>query len=233
MKKYIKTCSALLFAAVVCGCGKDNYDAPESTLTGQITYQGQAIGVRSTGESVQLQLYQPGYEKKDAIAVFVAQDGTFSARLFDGYYVLRFRENNGPWVYNSNDSLAFTLKKSYHATLEVTPYFMLSNVALSLSGNACSATFVLNKIAEIDGNDVEWVRLVLNKTKFVDGANNVFSKDFDVAAEISVDASNSLSVSLSDDNLAELAKHPVLYARLGVKSKKTEQAIWSAVIQVK
>ena len=92
--------SVILLLVLFSGCGKDNFDAPESKLVGRVTYQGQALNLRGTGEAVQLQLYQDGYEKNDPISVFVGQDGTFSALLFDGEYRLTTRVGNGPWVRN-------------------------------------------------------------------------------------------------------------------------------------
>ena len=83
--------SVILLLVLFSGCGKDNFDAPESKLVGRVTYQGQALNLRGTGEAVQLQLYQDGYEKNDPISVFVGQDGTFSALLFDGEYRLTKR----------------------------------------------------------------------------------------------------------------------------------------------
>ena len=67
------------------------------------------MNLRGTGEAVQLQLYQDGYEKNDPISVFVGQDGTFSALLFDGEYRLTTRDGNGPWV-NNHESVTVNLK---------------------------------------------------------------------------------------------------------------------------
>lgn len=46
--------SLLLLLVLFTGCGKDNYDAPESKIVGKVTYQGQALNLRGTGEAVQL-----------------------------------------------------------------------------------------------------------------------------------------------------------------------------------
>lgn len=76
--------SLLVLVVLFSGCGKDNYDAPDSRLTGTITYNGEALNLRGTGEAIQLQLFQDGYDKHDPISVYVGQDGVFSAMLFDG-----------------------------------------------------------------------------------------------------------------------------------------------------
>ena len=63
MKVISKIISMVLLLVIFTSCGKDNYDAPESTLSGTVTYQGTALQLRGTGEAVQLQLYQDGYAK--------------------------------------------------------------------------------------------------------------------------------------------------------------------------
>src|SRR5687768_11903068 len=87
----------LLLATAACEglTSVDNYDAPGSTLTGQVMFDGQGVGVRSNG--VQLELWEPAYPLRQKIPVYVAQDGSFSATLFDGSYKLNLLANNGPW----------------------------------------------------------------------------------------------------------------------------------------
>ena len=38
--------SVILLLVLFSGCGKDNFDAPESKLVGRVTYQGQALNLR-------------------------------------------------------------------------------------------------------------------------------------------------------------------------------------------
>ena len=74
MRKFLNI--ALLATIVtVSSCGLDNYDAPESKVYGRVVYNGEPVGVRGTGEAVQLQLYQDGYELRNPIPVYVSQDG--------------------------------------------------------------------------------------------------------------------------------------------------------------
>ena len=110
--------SLLVLVVLFSGCGKDNYDAPDSRLTGTITYNGEALNLRGTGEAIQLQLFQDGYDKHDPISVYVGQDGVFSAMLFDGEYKLVTRDGNGPWV-NNRDTMVVNLKGSADIKLEV------------------------------------------------------------------------------------------------------------------
>ena len=87
-----------IFLLGVCmwSCGKDNYQAPESTLTGTVVYQGEPVGVRGSNQSVRLQLWQDGFQTREPIDVYVAQDGSFSAALFDGQYKLITVPGSGP-----------------------------------------------------------------------------------------------------------------------------------------
>ena len=85
----------------------DNFDEPKSMLYGKVTYQDRYIGVRGSGQKVQMQLYQEGFGKKDPIPVNITQDGTFQALLFNGDYKLVTRDKNGPWV-NHRDTVYLT-----------------------------------------------------------------------------------------------------------------------------
>ena len=108
-------------------CGKDNYDAPSSTISGFVTHQGKPLQLKGTDQAIQLQLYQMGYELNEHIPVYVNQNGEFNVKTFDGNYKLITRDNNGPWE-NSRDTLDITLNGSQaDLKLEVTPYFWINS----------------------------------------------------------------------------------------------------------
>jgi hypothetical protein len=216
--------SLMLLLVLFTGCGKDNYDAPESKLVGKVTYQGQALNLRGTGEAIQLQLYQDGYEKHDPISVFVGQEGEFSALLFNGEYKLVTRDGNGPWM-NRHDTVTVNLNGHSEVNIEVTPYFMISNEQLAVSGTTMTASFTINQI--VSTATINKVMLILSKTQFADDVNNVFRKDI---TEVSAGAVN-LSADISDN--AEIAKAKALYARVGVLANGADQAIYSTVVRLK
>ena len=58
MKKYI-IYSLVSISLMLAGCEKDNFDAPNGMLEGQVTYQGEPISVRSN--SAEFQIWQDGY----------------------------------------------------------------------------------------------------------------------------------------------------------------------------
>jgi hypothetical protein len=224
MKNIIRFSSAAILLLVLAACGKDNYDAPDSTLTGRLVYNGATIQVRGTGEAVQLQLYQRGWQKSDPVSVYVTQDGTFTASLFDGTYYLVTRDNNGPWV-NTRDTVTVNLNGTASIDVNVTPYFTISGENLSISGNTLNASLTITQI--VSTARLEKVYLVLSKTQFADEVNNIFRRDITEASAGAV----SLSADLSGSSDVANAKY--LYGRIGVKTEGAEQAVWSSVIQLK
>lgn len=217
----IFTMSLLVLAT---SCGIDNFDAPSSTLSGRMVYEGNALQLRGTGEAVQLQLYQDGYEKRDPIQVLVNQDGFYSASLFNGEYKLVTRNNNGPWV-DKRDTLIVNVKGNTTLDIQVTPFFTVSGANISLSGTTVNASFNINQV--VSTAEVEKVYLLLGNTHFVDEINNVYRKDIEGITPGSVTVSGDYST-YKDANNAKF-----LYGRVGVKTRGTEQAVFSEVFQLK
>ncbi|MDD4515772.1 DUF3823 domain-containing protein [Massilibacteroides sp.] len=214
----------LAFLISLTGCGKDNYDEPGSTLIGKITYNGESLHLRGTGEAIRLQLYQDGYAKRDPISVYVGQDGDFSAVLFPGEYKLVTRDGNGPWV-NTRDTVVVNLKGTATVELEVTPFFTVSGENLTVSSTAMNASFTINQI--VPTAKIQRAMLILSKTQFADDVNNLFRKDF---SDISV-GTVSLSADISGN--ADVANAEALYARVGVQAVGADQAIYSEVVRLR
>ena len=206
------------------GCGKDNYDEPESFLVGKVTYNGESLHLRGTGEAIRLQLYQDGYAKHDPISVFVGQDGDFSANLFAGEYKLVTRDGNGPWI-NKRDTIHVKVKGTTTVEMAVTPYFLISNENITASSTLLNATFTINQI--VSTTKIQKAMLILSKTQFADDVNNLFRKDFTNVSSGTV----SLSADISGNQSIEKAK--ALYARVGVQAVGADQAIYSPVIRLR
>src|SRR5690606_11160603 len=224
MKKYI---NMLLLPAIVAvsSCGLDNYDAPESKLVGRVVYNGEPIGVRGTGVAVQLQLYQDGYELRNPIPVYVSQDGSFEAKLFDGQYKLVTRNNNGPWV-NDRDTVVVNLKGTANVDFEVTPFYTLSDVQVSLSGNNVNASFQINEVA--GGLDIDYVMILVGKTSFVDDVSYTVRLDIDDAT-----AGSTVTGSIDLSTNADFQSGRALYARVGLRPAGKDQAIYSQVVKLR
>src|SRR5660397_127396 len=105
MKRYIILLLIVAFGLSYSGCTQDNFDPPTSMLTGTIVYNSTPVGVRSNG--TQLELWQYGFKLRSKISVYIAQDGTYSARLFDGNYKL-VRLAGAPWANIPLDSIDVT-----------------------------------------------------------------------------------------------------------------------------
>src|SRR5690606_29978412 len=224
MKKNI---NMLLVAALlaVSSCGLDNYDAPESIIYGRVVYNGEPVGVRGTGEAVQLQLYQDGYELRDPIPVYVTQDGTFEAKVFDGEYKLVTRDNNGPWV-NDRDTTVVNVKGTANVDIEVTPFYTLSNVQLSLSGSTVNASFQINEVA--GGRNIEYVLILVGKTSFVDDVSNNARLRID-----GVTAGTTVTEALDLTGNGDFEAGKPVFARVALRPEGKDQAIYSQVVRLR
>ena len=224
MRKYV---NMLLLPAIVAvsSCGLDNYDAPESKLNGRVVYNGEPVGVRGTGEAIQLQLYQDGYELRSPIPVYVGQDGTFEAKLFDGEYKLVTRDNNGPWV-NDRDTTVVTVNGTANVDIEVTPFYTLSNVQLSLSGSSVDASFQIDEVA--GGREIDYVMILVSKTSFVDDVSYTARVDIQDPA-----AGSTIAEALDLANNADFTAGKPLFARVGLRPVGKDQAIYSQVVRLR
>lgn len=224
MKKYTYIFLITIASFLLTGCGLDNYDAPQSKLHGKITYNGEALSLRGTGEAIQLQLYQDGYQLRNNIRVYVGQDGTFEALLFDGEYKLVTRDKNGPWV-NTRDTIVVNLKGSTEVEVKVTPYFTISDESIKLTGSELNATFKVDKI--VNSANIDYVTLLVSKTSFVDDVNNIARKDFKNQQP------GTLNLSMDLSGNAKVAAAKALFARVGVRTVGADQSIYSDIVRLK
>ena len=144
--------------------------------------------------------------------------------LFCCEYRLTTRDGNGPWV-NNHESVTVNLKGHTEVNLEVTPYFMISNEQLSVTGSAMNASFMINRI--VPDAKISRVMLLLSKTQFADDVNNLYRQDFSDVVPGSVN----LSADISGNT--EIVKAKALYARVGVLANGADQAIYSPVVRLK
>lgn len=199
---------ALAFSATIMSCEKDNRTEPKSILKGRIVHDGQIIGVRSNG--VQLEIWQRGFQLFTKIPVYVNQDGTFTASLFDGNYKLVRIRGNGPWV-NNIDSIDVEVRGTKELDVPVNPYFVFKNDTYSKGEGKVSATFTLQKV-EATGV-LERVNLYIGTTTILDPNNNAANVQ-QLAATTDLTKPITLTATLS----AALAGREYVYARIGVKT---------------
>jgi hypothetical protein len=184
-------------------------------------YNGQPLGVRGSNGSVYLQFWQDGYPLKTSINLFVTQDGTYSAKLFDGVYKLVTNANRGPWVSNQ-DTVVITVNGGTQKDYEVTPYYTLGNINYSLNGNTLTASFDVTGVTTT--RNIEYVALMVNKTTFVDfgdGTHVNWVRNSEVTpgrVELQLDISN------------DLANQKALYARVGLKIAGVDEGIYDTEV---
>jgi len=218
---------AVLLGIVFTGCEKDNFDPPKVKLTGKVTYNGESIGVKGkgkeeteSGETVRLQLWQKGMTKDEYMRVNLAQDGSYSALLFDGDYSLVARDANGPWE-NRHDTVHFSVRgKNIVVDYPVIPFYTISDVQYTIENNILKATFNVTEVGESDG--IESVSLIVNRTTFVD-----LNEPTDKTTLPAVSPGN-ISLSLNIAN--HLENEHALYARVAVKIRNIQEAVYSNTV---
>ena len=213
----------LLLLVMVNGCKKDNFEKPSATLSGRVVYDKEALGLRSNG--VQLELWQHGFELFTKIPVYVAQDGTFSASLFNGSYKLVRLPGNGPWV-NNIDSIDVTVNGNTVIDVPVQPYFVIKNATISKSGTTVTGTFSIGKIT--NGGTLESVSLFVGKTNIVDAVNNLGSAGINGSDITDINAPVTVSVTIP----GSLSGQSFFFARVSVKTAGVAEHIYSQPIKI-
>lgn len=165
--KSINTYLILLIGLVAASCDFDNFEEPKSTLSGRVVYNGEALGLRSNG--VELEIWQHGYDLFQKIPVYVAQDGTFSAVLFDGDYKMTLLRGNGPWM-DQTDSIDVQVRGNQMIDVEVQPYYVLRNSSISANGNNLSVTFTVEGINT--DRALEFASVYMGRTNLTDAVRN-------------------------------------------------------------
>lgn len=243
--RYIVFFVFFALCAVVVSCEKDNYEAPTSTLNGRIVYQGEAIGVETF--QVPYELYQFGFGKVGPIGAssnpnfnasnFFAQDGSFSAILFDGEYKLIIPNGQGPFIWKKTptgapDSVAITLRGSQTVDLEVMPYYMVRTPQFTAVGtDSITATFKAEKIITdpATAKDIERVSFYINKTQFVSGNGDQRIAFKDLSGSAIVDP-NSITLGIKVPAIVPAQNY--VFARVGIKIAGVEDMIFSQVQKV-
>lgn len=211
--------------ALLTGCTEyDNYDEPGSMLTGKVHYEGTQVGLRNSG--VSLELWQDGYELKGSIPVYIAQDGTYSATLFNGQYKL-VRKAEGPWANQTSDTLVVNVKGNTNFDVEVRPHFMVDrdSYQVNQSAKTITGTFAIDKIVET--STLSNVRMFIGPRIIID--NNI--RGSYLKAEVS-DVTFGQPLSITMDITDDLISNGYLYARIGVKASESGEYIYTQVQRI-
>jgi uncharacterized protein DUF3823 len=233
MKNSFKYLFIIFIITTIFSCKKDNYSPPNAILSGNLLYQGDTIYVERN--AVHFQIYQYGFGKVGPISTdeTFAQNGSYSAALFNGDYKLIVPNGDGPFMWKQTtagtpDSVSVTMNGSQTVDLQVTPYYLIQNTQISASGGNVTASFKIDKvITDANAKDIESVSLFINKTQFVSGNNNIARIDLAGA-----DIVNPSSVSLSVAVPSITPTQSYVFARVGLKIAGVEDLIFSPLIQV-
>jgi len=220
MKQHLITLLAGL-GLLAAGCTKDNITPPTSQLTGRVTYRDQPLNVRGGG-NVQLELWQRGEFFRTKIPVYVAQDGSYSASLFDGEYKLTRLRDNGPWA-NQTDSITVQVKGSTIVDVPVQPYFTIGSATIAKSGSNVTASVPVSKIGT---RDLDEVVLFLGYTQFVDVSNQAASSNKRGATITDLTKPISLTTGIPSSARGSI------YARVGVRTLGVNELIYSPVQKI-
>jgi len=240
----------LMLCASVISCKKDNYDPPSSYLTGRVMYKGEALGLEYI--QVPYQLYQFGFGKIGAIGVIkdpgfpndpnrtitltttFAQDGSYSALLYDGEYKLTIAPSQGPFMWKQlaggkADTISITMKGSQTLDIEVTPYYMIRTAQIAKGGAGVTASCKVEKIITDAANakNIERVSLYINKTQFVSGVDNIAKTDL---AGSAITDPNNITMSVAVPNISPTQDY--VYARIGLKIAGVEDLIFSPLTKI-
>ena len=201
MKKITSFFTLLCCLLAISSCRYDNFDEPQSMLTGKVVYEGEPICVRAGG--AEFALYQDGYALHNSIPVYINQDGTYSAVLFDGEYKL-VRMGNAPWERPNNDTILVEVHGNTVQDIPVTPYFIIKDASFTKNGSKVTAKFTVKKVSS--SATLEDVRIYLGETLITD--NNI-QLDQVITADIDIPES--------------LASEDYFFARVGVKSGQASE----------
>jgi len=231
MKISYKYFLGVLALASAVACKKDNYSAPSSMLTGHLLYNSDTIQVERN--QVPFQIYQYGFGKVGPIGSTFAQDGSFSEVLFNGTYKIIIPNGQGPFMWKQTaagnpDTVNVQLKGNQNVDLQVTPYYMVRNANITVSGGTASATCKLEKIiTDANAKDVERVSLYVNKDQFASGGDNIAKMDLPAA---SITDMNNISLSVAVPAMTPAQNY--VYARIGVKIAGLEDMIFSPLVKI-
>ncbi|PUZ27792.1 Protein of unknown function [Chitinophaga costaii] len=228
MKKYI---AGLLLLLTIAACKKDNYDAPNVTFNGRITYQGEPIGVAS--QQVYFELWQTGFGKLTPINVNINQDGNFSALLFSGTYKMDLPVGQGPYLPASGhygDTSTITITGSNTMNIEVLPYFMIRDDNYSLADSVITATFRLDSIVKDPAlaKAISEVSLYESTLDLLDAQNNKVATTLS-GANITGLQQITLTLKVPPD---QYVSQSYIFARIGVRLAGIDDMLYAAVVKI-
>ena len=242
------TCLVLTMAS---GCKKDNYDPPATWMTGRLVHNGQPMymdGSTSDANDEIIQFFQDGYGKHEGWGIRVNYDGTFSSLLYDGVYKLMVKQTiTYPWEWTGwpqhidtqtgtavLDTMVFEMNGNYDIPdIEITPYYEINDFKIDVGSVNMTASFTLKELfPDMEGLDVTAAYLYVGPTQLVNSGTPVRKE------------ANAESINYEGEPIT--IEFPVLqytggytnnfrdyaYARIAVRTSKSDRMLWSETIKV-
>lgn len=198
-------------------CTVDNYDEPDCQVHGRIVYNGQPLGLKGTGATVRIELWQSGFGKEMPQDIMVGQDGSFSTYVYGGRCRLVAKNGIGPWE-SRHDTVYVDVNGSVQVDYEVIPYFMISEVDYTLTPDSIlTANFDVIQVSQ--EAQIASIGIIVNKTRFVDLMSNIQSVSLPGYVG---------SVNLTIDLKDAMKKEKFLFTRVFVKNAGVDEALYSA-----
>lgn len=242
MKKLnILVIALFVTAFLLGGCAKDNFDPPQTWMTGRLVYNGEPFyldGNPDKGDDDLLHFFQDGWGKHEGWAIRVRENGTFSSLLFDGEYKLIVRptldfpfEWTG-WPKNSEgglDTMVINLKgDKVIPDIEVTPYYQIKDLTIA-GGPFVTATFNLQEVLPEANVHVEKVYMYMNVGQLVHSGSQV-SQSIEVT-DITKPITIKMPVAKYRDGYVNNFRE-YGFVRIAVKLSNTTRMLWSPVQRV-
>lgn len=212
-------------------CSKDNYKAPNSTLSGRLVYKGDSVGVQYN--EVPFQIYQPGFGKLAPITGTFNDDGGYSVLTFNGNYKFTIQPNQGPFMWKElatggRDTLRIALNGNQTVNIEVTPYYMVRNLKTTVASKVVSANFNIEQVITDPSlaKSIETVSLFINKTIHVSNANQESVAKTDIAGSALTSLTN-VTLNTSIPSLSPSQNY--VFARVGIKISGIDDWYYSPI----
>ncbi|SFU67148.1 Protein of unknown function [Pustulibacterium marinum] len=200
----------------------DNFDEPNAMLSGRVVYEGEAVGVRNNG--ARFELWQDGYELNKSIEVYIAQDGTYSASLFNGEYKM-VRIAGAPWEAALQDTLVINVNGGTTYDVPVTPYFTIENASFENQGTTINTSFTVNQVVEETG--LQSVNVYFG-TKYLTDSNynaSVYHVDLET---VTPGTANSIAIDVPEN----LSDREYVFMRIGVRSNSSNEYYYTPVEKI-
>lgn len=154
----------ILISSLLLSCKKDNYKAPDASLSGKIVDATTgALVPQQTLNGAKIQLFQTSYSNAQAINSSVHPDGSYSnSFIFSGDYKIIAV---GPFVYA--DTIQTTINGATTQDIKVHPYLDVTCAVVSKTSTSITLKVNIKRNAQ-DGPPINRVGVVAGITNSVD-----------------------------------------------------------------